>query len=295
MVERNGNDGEVARAAICVGGAIAVARGQNRPMTLIRVGQAFALAVQLHAQRPDYHYRWISLGFENVEPGHVQVFLKRIREYGMPLFQNQVDQGYITSWKLFRVRYPNSDDREYQFVGMIEVATFQHLDFPALYGVPKDVLGEAKAAERTKAFAQAPSKLVRVQEFRMIESTDGWSKADSKVMQVRYLKVNPGMECDVTKRQREMWKPFYEDTVQAGKATGWAALQIRFRASTDLPYSWITMNGLGKLGDMGEPLSAALREKWLSKMQQVDLRRECTLVKEELWNWSRRRGSVVTH
>lgn len=252
-------------------------------MNFVRLALAIALAVPLLGQRPDYNYRWISLGFENVEPGNVQGFVKRIREYSLPLFQNQVDKGHITSWKLFRVRYPNSDDRAYQFVVMTEVAKFQYLDFPAYYGDPKDVIGEAKAAGMSKAYAQAPSKLVRVQEFRILESTDGWSKADSKVLQVRYLGSNPGMEGDLIKRQREVWRPFYEDAVQAGRATGWAALQIRFRASTDLPYNWITMNGLGKLGDMGEPLPAALREKWEPKLQQLDLRRERKLFREELW------------
>lgn len=254
-------------------------------MMPVRLALALTLAaaVPLFAQRPDYNYRWISLGFENIDPAHVQGFVKRIREYSVPLYQNQVEKGHITSWKLFRVRYPNSDDEEYQFVAMTEVAKFQHLDFPAYYGDAKDVLGEAKAAEMSKAYAQAPSKLVRVQEFRIRESTDGWSKADSKVLQVRYIGYKPGMEGDLIKRQREIWKPFYEDAVQTGRSTGWAALQIRFRASTELPYNWITMNGLSTLGDLGEPLPPALREKWGPKLQQLDLRRERKLVREELW------------
>lgn len=133
-----------------------------------------------------------------------------------------------------------------------------------------------------KDVAAAPSKLVRVDEFRILESTGGWSKAESKVLQVRYLKANPGMEGDLIKRQTEFWKPYYEDTTAAGVTTGWAALQIRFRNSEDLPYQYINMNGLSKFGAMDDQ-PAALMEKWGEKLRQVNMRRERKLIREELW------------
>lgn len=120
---------------------------------------------------------------------------------------------------------------------MTEVPRFQYLDFPAYAVDTKAVLGESKAADISKAYATAPSKLIRHQEFRILESTDGWSKSDSKVLSVRYLKVNPGMEGDLIKRQRELWKPYYDDAVAAGRAAGWAALQIRFERRRAGPIS----------------------------------------------------------
>ncbi|MBL8292981.1 MAG: hypothetical protein JNN08_14140 [Bryobacterales bacterium] len=253
------------------------------PTKAVRLALTVALALPLFGQRPDYNYRWISLGFQKVEPAQVSEFLSRMREYSKPLYQSQVEKGTITSWKLFRVRYPNSDDADYRFVSMTEVPQFQYLDFPAHMGDPKLVLGEAKAAEMRKAAAKAPSHLVRVQELRLFHSTEGWSKADAKVLQVRYLKTEPGTEGDMVGRFREFWKPFYEDSVKAGHATAWAALQARFRGASDLPYGWITINGFGKLGDMGTPLPPEMAKRWGPRFRQLDLNRGRKLVKEELW------------
>jgi hypothetical protein len=211
-------------------------------------------------------------------------YVKRIREYSMPLFQAQAAKGNLTSVKLYRLRYPhpNAEGQAYQFVLITEVPRFQDLDFPAYFIDPKTVLGETKAAEMPKAAAASPSKLVRVEEFRILESTKGWSKADSKVLHVRYLKANPGMEGDLLKRQTEFWKPYWEDTTAAGVTTGWAALQIRFRNSEDLPYQYINMNGLSKFGSMDDQ-PAALMEKWGDKIRQLNMRAERKLIREELW------------
>lgn len=252
-------------------------------MTLLRIALIIALSVPLFAQRQNF--RWISLGFQKVEPGQEAAYVKRIREYSIPLFQAQVDKGTLTSMKLYRVRYPNpnAEGEAYQFVFMIEVPEFQYLDLPAHAPDAKTVLGEAKTAEMSKSYAAAPSKLVRHHEFRIIESTGGWSKADSKILSVRYLKANPGMEGDLIKRQHEIWKPYYEDAVAAGHATGWAALQIRFRAAEHLPFQYITINGHNKLASMDESLPAALQEKWAEKLRGLNMRRERKLIREELW------------
>lgn len=114
-------------------------------MTLLRIALAVALAVPLFAQRTDNNYRWISLGFEKVEPDHVPAFLKRIREYSVPLLQTVVDKGNLTSFKLYRVRYPNpnAEGQRYEFIMTFELPRFQDLDFPAYAVDPKTVLGEA--------------------------------------------------------------------------------------------------------------------------------------------------------
>lgn len=256
-------------------------------MTQLRIALALVLAAPLFAQqRPDPNARWVSLGFSKVDPGRLADYVKRVREYTVPLYQAQIEKGTVTSFKLYQVRYPNpnAEGGTYQFVSMIEVPRFQYLDFPAYFLDAKAVLGEAKVAEISKANAAIPSTLVRIQDFRILESTDGWSKADSNVVTVRYVTPNPGMEGDLIKRQRELWKPYYEDAVAAGHSTGWAALEIRFRRSEDRPYQYITMNSHSNFADMHAPLPSALQQKWGEKLRGLNnMSRERKLIREELW------------
>lgn len=75
-----------------------------------------------------------------------------------------------------------------------------------------------------------------------------------------------------------------EDAVRSGRATVGDALQIRFRASTNLSYNWITMNGLGNVGDLEEPVPVVLREEWELKLQRFDLRHEPKHFRPEFWD-----------
>jgi hypothetical protein len=250
-------------------------------ITLI-LGAAAVAPAQPNPNPPKYRY--LVVDYHKPEPGKTGDYVQMEREYWKPVHQDRVNNGKITSWKLYAVSFPNGEGQEYDFVTVTEFASFADLENQYAGTDFRKVLGDTKAAEigtRTGAV----QKLRRSDTLAILLSTENWSKAANNAVAVHYLLALPGKTSDLMKAQREYYLPQNEDLIKARQAASWATTGVRYPQQYDRPYSHVSFNGYETLAQMEARTPQELRDKWNAKFKEttVLLNYSRKRVKGELW------------
>lgn len=236
-------------------------------------------------------YRYLTLSYIKADAGKADEYVKYESRYSKAMHDQQVKKGRSTYWKLYAVQFGGGDDREYDYVTAMECAKFSDLETSVMDPDLQDTLGDATAAGAMKV--RLPRKVVRQDLLAILESTENWSVAKSGYLRVRFMKPHEGKSAELTKQEREIWKPYFEDSVRAGRNTGWAFAAVRFPAAGDYPYTRIWFSGMDKLSDMEAKLPPELAQKWQPKFQALPMARELRkVVRDELWRLVDQTGEV---
>lgn len=227
--------------------------------------------------------RIVRLTYMNVEPAKVGDYLKRIREYYIPIHNQRVTQGKLTSWKAYQVAYPNGEAPEYNIVLMSELPGFAHLEPDAAFAdTAKKVVG---AENYDRVIANPLAKMLRTDTLVLRGATQGWSTATNRFLNVAFLKVLPGKGPELMDIQRGHYLPSTEDSVKEGRMTSWGIATVRFPEQRDPAYTHLSIAGYDSMAQMEKPASPEHREKWGAKgadaMAKLPAVR--TRVKGELW------------
>jgi hypothetical protein len=230
-------------------------------------------------------YRYVTIAYMKPEPGKAADYVKMERELWKPIHQDMVNRGRLTSWKLYVVSWPNGHDQEYDYLTMMEYASFAQMESPYVAAEMEKVLGQAKYAE-LGGITSATRKMRRTDTLTLLVATDGWSSAQNRVLSVHYLRSLPGKGDDLMKVQREYYLPSNEELIKAGVAASWAASRVRYPAQLDHPYNYVSFNGHESLAQMEKPAPQAWRDKWSgekSTQTQAELAASRQRVKGQLW------------
>jgi hypothetical protein len=84
----------------------------------------------------------------------------------------------------------------------------------------------------------------------------GPALAQSTYVQVDYMKVAPGKDQAYVDLERNVWKPYHQALVDAGRRAGWELYAVRFPAGSEVDYNYATANVFGKFTDMETPFDA---------------------------------------
>ncbi|MDO8539980.1 MAG: hypothetical protein Q7S40_06015 [Opitutaceae bacterium] len=222
-----------------------------------------SFAVSLHAQSaatPPKN-RMLTLAYMKTEPGKASDYVKLEREVWKQVHQDMVNQGRLTSWKLYVVSWPNGEEQEYDYVTMMEYPSFAHLESPYAGTDFSKVLGQAKYAE-LQSMTPAVRKLRRTDTLSVLLATVGWSTASNPILNVHYLRSLPGKSDDLLKSQREYFLPSSGELVKSGNAASWATTSLRYPVQLDFPYNYVSFNGYESLAQMEKDPPQAWRDKW---------------------------------
>lgn len=227
--------------------------------------------------------RLLRLTYMSVDPGRIPDYIKRIREYFLPIQSQRVEQGWILSWKAYQVAYPNGDGREYNFVIAIELSSFAQLETDASFAVlARHMMGREKYEDVT---AHPIAKVMRIDTIALHHATESWPGATNRMLNVAYLKALPGKAADLMTIEREHYLPAAEDSINDGRMTAWAFGVVRFPEQRDAAYTHLALAGYASMAQLETPPSAAHREKWSAKAADAIAKLPAvrTRVKGELW------------
>jgi hypothetical protein len=195
-------------------------------------------------------------------PGKSAEYVKVAREGWKLVHQDMVNRGRLISWRLYAVSWPNGDDQEYDYATIMEFARFADLESPYSGTDYAKVLGGAQKYSELIAKSGATRRLLRNDILAVLHATDGWSTAANQVMAVHFLHSLPGKASDLIRIQREHFLPSNNELVKAGGATGWATTAVRYPASMDHPYDYISFNAYANLAQMEKDPPQAWLDKW---------------------------------
>lgn len=77
--------------------------------------------------------------------------------------------------------------------------------------------------------------------------------AQSTYVQVDYMKVAPGKDQAYIDLERNIWKPYHQALIEAGRRVWWGLYGVRSPAGTEVDHNYATVNVYGKFADMEAP------------------------------------------
>ncbi len=260
--------------------------GKYRQIAVVAVAitAGFVFEAKSQDSGADRKYSYVMLEYIKATPGKTPDYVRLELDVWKLVHQDRVKNGKIASWKLYGVRYPNGDGREYDFVAVTEFPDFAAMENPYGGTDRKKVLGDQKYAQLMGMTGPA-RKIVREDLLRLAESTEGWSKADARVLDVAFLKPVEGKTADLLKVQRDFFKPSSEDAVKSGLKAGWATMGVRQPSRADAPYSWISFDAFSSLAQMETSRPKEFAERWQTKSRAAYVMLDASRkrAKGELW------------
>jgi len=209
--------------------------------------------------------------------------MKRIREHFLPIQNDRVARGRITSWKVYQLAFPNGDLPEYNFIVIHELPSFAHLEGgPADAAMARKVVGTEKYDQVT---ANPLAKFMRTETLVLRLTTSSWLSATNRYLSLSFLRSLPGKNEDLMELQRNHYLPSTEDAVAEGRMTSWGHAVLRFPEQREYLYTHLSIAGYASLTQMEKEPSAAQHEKWDAKAAAAvtKLPTVRNRVKGELW------------
>lgn len=62
------------------------------------------------------------------------------------------------------------------------------------------------------------------------------------VVDVSFMKVEPGKVGEYLRLERELWKPVHQDRIRSGHMRSWSLYRVDFPYGTETPYNFVTLN-----------------------------------------------------
>lgn len=173
-------------------------------------------------------------------------------ELWLPMHQERVSQGKISSWALYWVQYGDRTDCDFY-----TVTTFMGADQLNANHDVKDVFAAVHPGRDLQQDMASTSK------SRMHVATHLWLSVDrTAITKHRYAVVNMmnARDPDMYERmEMRVFKPGHQALVDSGHRSGWAMYQLITPLGSSIPYNYSTVDFMNDLNPvpMAEALMAA--------------------------------------
>ncbi|MFH5831385.1 hypothetical protein [Halalkalibaculum sp. DA384] len=195
---------------------------------------------------------YLRFDYVKVAPGQVQAYVEYMNSMWKPLYQQQVEEGKIDSWSLYRVFTPGGDGGKYNFVAITSAAglnVFESLS-------PRDIL---MMDQRSRD--QINNMMAKANELRTVMYTEFWkainkiaedaaSPHSAKYMMVDYMLVAPGKDYDYQMLEDEVAKPIHQERKATDRMVGWELYSLITPGGQNYGYNFATGNFFDELEDV---------------------------------------------
>jgi ABC-type antimicrobial peptide transport system permease subunit len=86
------------------------------------------------------------------------------------------------------------------------------------------------------------------------------SQQPSLVVDVSFMKVEPGKEADYLKLERDLWKPVHQERIRSGHMKSWSLYQVEYPYGTEGPYDYVTLNTFSSIQDLEQNVGDMFRK-----------------------------------
>lgn len=171
-------------------------------------------------------------------------FLENEKKYWVPIHQQLIKEGKKQSWALYKVKYPEGENADYNYVRLNVLADWAQVENPYadLSGVIKKVHPKLNVKKFYK-MTNASRELMWTQLFRLIGEARTTPGKPPMYIVANEMKVVVGSESRYRELEVGYFKPFHMERVKAGLMNNWQLLQAAMPYGEKYPSDYVTFNG----------------------------------------------------
>jgi hypothetical protein len=208
---------------------------------LLLIPFLFITPLYAQSQQGDYiKVDYLEIPFEEEDR-----FLNETRENWKSMQQERIDNGEISGWRLYRVKFPGSWNNEYNYVSVTNA--------PSMSAFENSEIAEAGASVIT---SQNPT----MRPLNSIMHSELWRVRNSVIkdqeivpslyMIKDYMEVSLGREYEYQMFEDEIARPLHEDRMEMDRMNAWEVYQLIIPGGINYGYNFSTGNFYNKLEHM---------------------------------------------
>lgn len=245
----------------------------------------FVLAGTLsHGQTAPTVYTLTTL--QKVEQVNTTEYEKVMVDYWKAVHQLRKQNGKITNWALYRVRFAGASN-EYNYVTVSYYDSFAKTE-------PNDNYPELMKAANPKADAAAilsqtlkARTLQRAVMYRRVDATNpAAAPKPRKYVMINFMQPKSGMNADYVKIEREDFKPVHQARVNSGSMVGWGLYTLVHPWGSSNDHQFVTADVYADYAQLGEDMEPYWKKLNPGKEIQPlfdKLEKSRNAVRTELW------------
>jgi len=221
---------------------------------------------------------------QKVEPAKQVEFEKVMKENWLPLHQLRKQNGKITNWALYRVPRAGASD-EYNYVTIMFYDAFAKTE-------PNDKWPELMKAANPKADAAAI--IAKTQNLRTIMRRSLYTYIDGTVPKTgapltKYISIGfmKSKSIDYVKMEQEIWKPYHQASVDAGKRNGWGLWHLTNPGGTSSNHDYVVVDVFSSYEQVAEADGESIFKKVHAGKDVMEISdrtlKSRDMVRSELW------------
>jgi hypothetical protein len=201
------------------------------------------LSLALHSHSQDN--ATILISYVKVSPSEIQEYLNIEKEW-KKIHEARLEKGHIIGWQIWQKMYAGEED-EYQFIVINWYKNFQSTHETGFREIMNQLYSPGDMEDLMDRTLSLRS-IVRNDVFHRAASTEIYQPTAYLV--VSPMRVNPGMETEYLKMEREIFKPIHEEAIRQGLMASWSVWYKWPFEENDQRY--VVMNGFGDYPQMSQ-------------------------------------------
>jgi hypothetical protein len=214
---------------------------------LIFVFTLIALSHTLLSQNPDSS-KFIDVSFIKSKSADYVNFEKNVWK---PINQQMIKEGKKSGWYLYKLKYPQGTEAEYDYIVVNVFPDWNQLTFSSedLTAVLKNMNSKWKPDSLLKK-TDANRSVAWRQLYRLIGQAVAKEKEPSKYLIINAVKPIAGQEGEYVKMEQTYFKPFHTARAAEGIMNNWGLYKRELPYGEKFDYDYVTFNGYATWNDI---------------------------------------------
>lgn len=205
------------------------------------------ITINSFAQNPDSS-KFIDISYIKSKTSAYATFEKQVWK---PINRQLIKSGKKSAWYLYKVKYPQGESTDYDYVVINVFSDWDHLAFsadslPAILKKTSPGVTVSSLLKRTDAARNVAWR----QLFRLIGQAVAKEASPSKFLIVNEVKSVPGQETEYVRLEQTYFKPFHSARASQGIMNNWGLYKRELPYGEKFNYDYVAFNGYASWDDI---------------------------------------------
>lgn len=206
---------------------------------LIFIGTPYSVCAQ------SYQGQYMHISYLNISPESEEAFHQKISDILLPVQQVRIDKGDITSWQLYSVAYPGTQNSPYNYVIITtggSIAAFEDVI---------DSVSDDLTNNNQQQILQSYQNSLNPNHKELWSIRNSVMKSEevrpSRYMVINYMRVGQGYEFEYQMMEDEVARPLHIRRMDKGVMEGWELHEMILPGGAEYGYNFSTVDYYDKL------------------------------------------------
>ncbi|MTB51530.1 hypothetical protein [Lewinella sp. W8] len=171
-------------------------------------------------------------------------------------FDALIEEKVITDWALYQVLYPNGEDCDCHYRGVLQMSSLASLERLNSAEKSMELLKKLYPGQDLDALMgryMEAATMMNEQVYLLRNMAAGEGQERPRIISVNYMNVPETSYTEYAALEDEVWKPMHQQRIENGKMLGWQLWERVLPGGIGMPGNFATVDAWGSWTNMAMP------------------------------------------